>query len=541
MRTRHPVDIRPFISLVLCLLFLPESMLGQQSAANERLTVSLWLNKSIPSFEQGETMRVFVRTNKECYLRLVYRDVEGNNIVIFPNYLDRDDRVKGSLTYLVPTIFRIQPPLGDEMIKAFVSTEKFPEVGGDDRGDGLYVLNEPAEKFTGRYRSIGIFGEYAEKSISLRTLPTTSSFDVNPPVIEVTSPSGGEFTVTDEGTVKIEGRVSDESVIGSVTIGDRVLAIAPQKRSVTFTSSVKIEDGENRFVLTATDVYDNRATKAVVIKKERKFGGQRWAVIVGISEYAHPEVPDLQFAHRDAQAFADFLRSPNGGAFSDDHILLLKNEQATKRGFTDALFNFLKQTKEDDLAIVFFSGHGVSMGEEDSYLVTHETDPYDLASTAFNMKELGRAMEEAIAAGRLILFMDACFSGKVNTYVKGKRFTAQEENLINRYLKQLATTKPGILSFTSSDEGEISKESFVHGQHGIFTYFLISGLGGTLQDAQGNESEAGPADPDGDGIVTVKEIVEYVAASVSKATNLQQNPQVSRNQFDENLPLSVIR
>lgn len=503
--------------------------------------VSLWLNKSIPSFQEGDTMRVFVRTNKDCYLRLVYRDVEEKNIVIFPNYRDREDRVRGGLTYLVPTIFKILPPLGNEMLKAFVSTEKFPDVAGEDRGDGLFVLKEAPEGFIGKYRSIGIFGEYAEKSISVRTQPRSASSDNTPPVIEITSPSGGEFTITSQGAVKIEGNVYDQSVIQTVMLGDKAIAIPPQQRSVRFTSAVKLGEGENSFLVTGVDAHGNKATKTVVIKKEMKFEGQRWAVAVGISDYAHPEVPDLRFAHRDARAFAEFLKSPNGGAFSDDHILLLTNEEATKRGITDALFTFLKQSKKDDLAMVFFSGHGVSMGEEESYLVTHDADPYSLESTAFNMREIRRAMEEAIAAERLILFTDACFSGKVNTYVKGKRFTAQEENLINKYLKQLAETKPGILSFTSSGEGEISKESFVYGEHGIFTYFLISGLGGTLPDTHGYEREAEPADRNGDGIVTVREIVEFVASAVSEVTNLQQNPQVSQTQFDENLPLSVVR
>ena len=33
-----------------------------------------------------------------------------------------------------------------------------------------------------------------------------------------------------------------------------------------------------------------------------------FAVVIGISDYQNPEIPDLSFAHRDAQVFADFLR-----------------------------------------------------------------------------------------------------------------------------------------------------------------------------------------------------------------------------------------
>jgi hypothetical protein len=62
----------------------------------------------------------------------------------------------------------------------------------------------------------------------------------------------------------------------------------------------------------------------------------RWAVVVGISDYKYDTrwdkrrgIPDLQFADRDAKAFARFLMSPQGGAFPPDHVLLLTDRRAT--------------------------------------------------------------------------------------------------------------------------------------------------------------------------------------------------------------------
>jgi hypothetical protein len=40
-------------------------------------------------------------------------------------------------------------------------------------------------------------------------------------------------------------------------------------------------------------------------------GGKTFAIIIGISDYKL--VPDLQYAHKDAQAFEDFLLSDAGG------------------------------------------------------------------------------------------------------------------------------------------------------------------------------------------------------------------------------------
>jgi hypothetical protein len=41
-----------------------------------------------------------------------------------------------------------------------------------------------------------------------------------------------------------------------------------------------------------------------------KDGGSTYVVVIGISDYQDAEIPDLKFAHRDAEAFANFLRSP---------------------------------------------------------------------------------------------------------------------------------------------------------------------------------------------------------------------------------------
>src|ERR1044071_7162528 len=58
--------------------------------------------------------------------------------------------------------------------------------------------------------------------------------------------------------------------------------------------------------------------------------GTRWAVIVGISNHENlPPAAQLHFAHRDAQAFAAFLRSSEGGSIPAANIRLMVNEQAT--------------------------------------------------------------------------------------------------------------------------------------------------------------------------------------------------------------------
>jgi uncharacterized caspase-like protein len=190
--------------------------------------------------------------------------------------------------------------------------------------------------------------------------------------------------------------------------------------------------------------------------------------------------------------------------------------------------------------MIFFSGHGLSRGKGYSYFVTHDTDPMRIEETAFNMEEVRRALRTSIRAERVMIFADACYSGAVNDYIKGTRGIA-EDNLINRYLVEMAKVKPGIVSITSCAENEVSNEAWLYWEHGIFTFVLVSGLGGKITDTGGKVKSFESADVNQDGIVTVGELSEYVSKYVSGYTKNKQNPQVSKSNFDPNTPLSVVR
>ncbi len=53
-----------------------------------------------------------------------------------------------------------------------------------------------------------------------------------------------------------------------------------------------------------------------------------YAVVIGISDYQDKDIPDLRLADKDAEAFANFLRSPAGGSLDGYHLKVLTNEAA---------------------------------------------------------------------------------------------------------------------------------------------------------------------------------------------------------------------
>jgi hypothetical protein len=88
-----------------------------------------------------------------------------------------------------------------------------------------------------------------------------------------------------------------------------------------------------------------------------------WAVVIGVSDYLHSDqgITDLNYADQDARAFADLLADARFGAggIPPEQRLLLVNADATLARARSALLDFLGRAGRDDLAVVFFAGHGM--------------------------------------------------------------------------------------------------------------------------------------------------------------------------------------
>src|SRR5277367_2328181 len=77
------------------------------------------------------------------------------------------------------------------------------------------------------------------------------------------------------------------------------------------------------------------------ITPDRASGG-KFAVVIGIAQYQNSGsgLANLQYADRDAKDFHDFLLSPEGGAFPQDHVKMLLNNEATSQSVRSAFYTF---------------------------------------------------------------------------------------------------------------------------------------------------------------------------------------------------------
>lgn len=260
----------------------------------------------------------------------------------------------------------------------------------------------------------------------------------------------------------------------------------------------------------------------------RGSGPQRWAVIVGVSAYASKGIPALKYADRDAEALAAFLQTPEGGGFDADHMRILVNQDATLSNLREAMIDFLQQAIEKDLVIIYFAGHGAPdpTRPQNLYLLTHDTDPNRLGTTAFPMWDIQTVVSRQIAAKKVVVLSDACHSGGISVDVATRGLDVTRSNPINQYLAELARAKDGLVVFTASAAGEVSQE-FPELGHGVFTYYLLEGM-------------KGAADANNDYLVTVNELMGYVEEQVKRKTRGAQNPTRSQTTYDKELPMSVL-
>jgi len=252
---------------------------------------------------------------------------------------------------------------------------------------------------------------------------------------------------------------------------------------------------------------------------------QRYAVVVGVSDYKDPKIPDLKYADADSQAFYDFITRPIGGNFNKENVLLLKNEQATLKNVKLAITNFLKKAIDTDFVVIFMACHGEPEPDRPNniYLLMHDSELDSLSATAYHMENVNTDMKRYISAKRLIFFADACHSAGLT---EGGVGTRGFSNTVNIALSALKSTREGWGIVSASRAGEVSMESSQWGGgHGAFTYYLLEGMKGKA-DAEGNKN----------GIVTLAESFDFLDDKVKRATQNAQHPDTAGN-FDNNIPL----
>jgi hypothetical protein len=266
-----------------------------------------------------------------------------------------------------------------------------------------------------------------------------------------------------------------------------------------------------------------------LLPRSAQLHGERWAVVIGVSEYRDSRVPSLRYAARDAIEFYRWLISPQEGRYAPARVKLLVRKDATVRNMRAALFEWLKQAIEEDIVTIFFAGHGSPESQNSAdnlYLLPYDVDYNSIASTAFPMWDIETALKRHIKAKRVIVVADACHSGGVGQSFDVAHRAGRGVKVVpmSSGFEKLSSVQEGVCVIMASGDKQLSQEGKQWGGgHGVFTHYLLKGL-------------QGEADYNRDGKTTLGEMVPYLSQQVRRATKNAQCPIVA-GKFDPALAI----
>ncbi len=288
-----------------------------------------------------------------------------------------------------------------------------------------------------------------------------------------------------------------------------------EDNKTVFDGAISLRSGINVVKIACTDRNGQKSEQSVTIIKKAKLGNI-YAVVVGISKFHNPGY-NLNYAASDARKFYDFLRSESGGQLPESRVKLLADFSATRATIIGALTNLLGKATKEDTVEIYFATHGITGFDGTLYYLCYDTDIENLRGTGFSDQDLTDILKKNIAAGKIIIYLDAChsgLSGLSERYAKRGIRVYEVNERINSLAAALSkTTTTGVVTFSASSSTGYSLEH-PKWKGGIFTHCLINGL-------------EGEANENNDEWVSVAELDNYLMRKVMALTEGKQRPKVN--------------
>ena len=221
------------------------------------------------------------------------------------------------------------------------------------------------------------------------------------------------------------------------------------------------------------------------------------AVIIGNKAYRNERVPEVAYAHRDAEAFRRFVLDVLG--FNPDNLIDLRDatqaEMETafgnERSQEGRVWSYLHPRHGSDV-VVFYSGHGVpGLKDRRGYLLPVDADPDSAEINGYPIDLLYANLGGLDAAKSVRVFLDACFSGDSD---RGMLVRSASPVYVQASLPEASGDKLTVLAASSGEEVASWDDE---AKHGLFTHHLLDAL-------------YGAGDADGDGRVTAAEAKVYL-------------------------------
>ena len=203
----------------------------------------------------------------------------------------------------------------------------------------------------------------------------------------------------------------------------------------------------------------------------------RWLLVIGAEKYKHTD--DILFAKRSAELFAESASRSLG--VRPGNVVALYDEQATSGSIKSQVKRLLDNVRQGDTIYFYYNGHGIPAPAENNepyFLPTDMIPDYVQDEPFFKLKNFYKYLTDS-KAGKVIAFMDSCFTGQTDgaSVYKGSKAATRLQP------KRVTFNKNKMAVLTAGTEKQFSNAYREKG-HRLFTYYLIKSLLGGRRDVK---------------------------------------------------------
>lgn len=207
----------------------------------------------------------------------------------------------------------------------------------------------------------------------------------------------------------------------------------------------------------------------------------RYALVIGISSYQDIK-NNLQYARKDAEDFYKVLKKY--GRFKEENIILLVDNNANREGIRKNIEGWLKNnTKESDLVIIFFSGHGSQIEDIDGDEIDSLDEcllPYDYNSkdnSSVIVDDLFAYWVRNLRSNKILIIFDNCYSGgaakQKGILMPGMKGGIVKDAFSPDIFREVPKKGTSLIAACKADQVSFESDSLCNG---LFTYFLINSI-----------------------------------------------------------------
>lgn len=254
---------------------------------------------------------------------------------------------------------------------------------------------------------------------------------------------------------------------------------------------------------------------------------QGHALLIGVANYR--KISSLPAAVlNDVNDVAATLSSPKFCAYNPSSVVTLLDENATRAAVLRGLEELATRAGPDDTACIFFSGHGGivgSPGNEDSVLMTVDSDLADIENTSISSDELAEMLAQ-IKTKRLLVFIDACHAGGAaisKSLTDGKGYELKSGYTQNAFTKLAVGSGRALMASCRADE---VSAVFSGARNSVFTTAMLAGL-------------RGAADKSASGFIKVFDLFNYISDEVPKLIPDNQHPIFKADNLEVNFAIAL--